>query len=159
MNRLLKLETEMLRLIAAQEEKPVARDETLDFERLHMASSAETAWLLAEARGVDAQLAACACCVHDIGRILTGKQAGHAEAGYLPVQDFLRACGLFSEAEIQAMALAVRNHSSKTVIGTPLEEIVKDADVIACWHYGYPFDRPEKKQRYDAWREGRPLVL
>jgi uncharacterized protein len=34
-------------------------------------------------RDVDPEMAACACAVHDYGRIVTGKQAGHAEAGYM----------------------------------------------------------------------------
>ena len=49
--------------------------------------------------------------------------------------------------------LAVKNHSSKTVLGTPIEEIVKDADVIDCYQYGLPFDRPEKRSRYERWEK------
>jgi uncharacterized protein len=150
MNRVYQLLTKFYDVINAQD--PAAeRDETLDWERLHSASSARLGWLLALERGADAELAAAAAAVHDYGRILTGKQHNHAEAGYLPVQDFLRRTALFNEEEIDLIALAVKNHSSKTVVGTPIEEIVKDADVIDCYQYGMPFDRPEKKTRYDAW--------
>ena len=51
------------------------------------------------------------------------------------------------------IATAVKNHSLKTETGTPIEEIVKDADVIDCYQLGLPFDRPEKEQRYNQWRE------
>ena len=108
-------------------------------------SSARVAWLLALRRGADPELAAAAAAVHDYGRIVTGRQADHAEAGYLPVREFLRENKLFSDAEIETIALAVKNHSSKTVVGTAIEEIVKDADVIDCCQYGLPFDRPEKR--------------
>ena len=77
-------------VIDQQEGKVSERDETLDCERIHMASSARCAWLLAMQRGIEPELAACAAAVHDYGRILTGKQKDHAEAGYEPVKRFLK---------------------------------------------------------------------
>ena len=153
MNRLLFLETELNKVIRQQEGRLNERDETLAWESVHMASSARCAWLLAMERGVNPELAACAAAVHDFGRILTGKQKDHAEAGYEPVKVFLKETGIFDEEEIEIIATAVKNHSLKTEIGSPIEEIVKDADVIDCYQFGYPFDRPEKKARYDKWRE------
>ena len=152
MNRVALLQLELLKIIDAQDTS-VQRDETLDWERLHMASSARAAWLLGLRRVVNPELAAAAAAVHDYGRIITGKQAGHAEAGYHPVQEFLKGTGLFSPDEIAVIAMAVKNHSSKTVVGTPIDEIVKDADVIDCYQYGLPFDRPEKRARYEAWEK------
>lgn len=153
MNRLLFLETKLHQLILEQDGKVEERDETLAWESIHMASSARCAWTLAMERGVDPELAACAAAVHDFGRILTGKQKGHAEYGYEPVKVFLRETGKFTEEEIEKIALAVKNHSLKTEVGTPIEEIVKDADVIDCYQLGLPFDRPEKEERYRKWRE------
>lgn len=144
-------------MIDAQEGKAADRDESLDWERLHMASSARCAWMLAMERGADPELAACAAAVHDYGRILTGRQKGHAEAGYEPVRGFLKETGLFSEEEIERIAVAVKHHSLKTETGTMIEEIVKDADVIDCYQYGCPFDRPEKEVRYEAWRKDHEL--
>ena len=154
MSRILVLQYKLLEVIRTRPEM-AERDETLEWEQVHMASASRTAYLLALERGVDPELAACAAAVHDFGRILTGKQANHAEAGYLPVRDFLRDTGLFSETEIDTISLAVKNHSSKMVVGTPIEEIVKDADVIDCYQYGAPFDRPEKETRYREWLEKR----
>ena len=158
MNRLLKLENMLLEVIDKQEGKKENRDETLNWERLHMASSARIAWQIAmkrnamqQAHRVDPEIAACAAAVHDFGRILTGIQKGHAEAGFVPVKVFLKETELFSEEEIYIIAEAVKNHSSKTVEGAPLEEIVKDADVVDCYQYGLPFDRSEKEQRYRKW--------
>ena len=163
MNRLLKLENLMLDVINQQEGKMEHRDETLNWERIHMASSARLAWQMAMERNgegqpfVDPELAACAAAVHDYGRILTGCQKDHAAAGFEPVKVFLGKSGLFTDEEIQAVSEAVKNHSSKTVTGTHLEEIVKDADVVDCYQYGYPFDRPEKKERYLNWLKDRGL--
>ena len=152
MNRLLELENLILDVINQQEGKIEDRDETLNWERIHMASSARLAWEMAlERKNADPEIAACAAAVHDFGRILTGRQKGHAEAGYEPVRVFLKESGLFTEEETEIIARAVKNHSSKTETGTVVEEIVKDADVVDCYQYGYPFDRPEKEERYRAW--------
>ncbi|NLM84673.1 MAG: HD domain-containing protein [Clostridiales bacterium] len=155
MNRVYLLQRRLLALIDRQDPQ-AQRDEPLDFERLHLASCARVAWLLALERGVDPELAAAAAAMHDIGRIVTGRQSGHAEAGYEPARAFLKESGLFGDDEIEIIATAVKNHSSKTVVGTPVEEIVKDADVIDCYHYGFPFDRPEKEERYNKWLGSRP---
>ena len=154
--RLLPLQTAYLQLIARQEGVLDHRDETLDWERMHMASSARLAYLMAQERGEDPDLAACAAAIHDIGRVLTGRQAGHAEAGEGPARAFLRETGLFSSQEIELLAAAVRNHSKKSEVGHPIEEIVKDSDVVDCYQYGLPFAREEQRARYQAWLAQRP---
>lgn len=108
--------------------------------------------MLAEERGVDPILAAAACAVHDYGRIITGRQEGHAEAGYLPVQEFLKNLEpkLFTDDEINQIALAVKNHSKKGEVGTQLEEIVKDADVLDFYQYGYNMARKEQQDRLES---------
>lgn len=157
MNRLLAVQTALLELIDAQEGKLPQRDEPLSWERVHMASAARIGWLMAEERGEDPCLAACACAVHDIGRIVTGRQEGHAEAGREPVRGFLGGLELFSGGEIDLIACAVACHSSKTAIGSPLEEIVKDADVVDCRLYGLPFTKEGQKERFDRWTHRHSL--
>lgn len=149
MKRLLRLQSQLLRQIEKYEESVPERDKFIDWERVHMASCARLGYLMAQTRGVDPELASCACAVHDYGRIITGKQEGHAEAGYLPGKEFLRSTGLFTEDEIEIMGLAIYNHSRKSETGTPIEEIVKDADVIDFYQYGFGFSREEQKLRYE----------
>jgi len=149
MKRLLRLQSQLLREIKKYEKLVPERDKFIDWERVHMASCARLGYLMAQTRGVDPELASCACAVHDYGRIITGKQEGHAEAGYLPGKEFLRNTGLFTEDEIETIGLAINNHSRKSEIGTPIEEIVKDADVIDFYQYGFGFSRDEQKLRYE----------
>lgn len=153
MNRVLELESAVLEVIREQEGRQIPRDESLTWEVLHMASCARLAWEMAEERDVDPELAACAAAVHDFGRILTGKQEGHAEAGYAPVREFLTATRLFEPWQVDAIAEAVRCHSSKDQVGTPLAEIVKDADVVDCHQYGIQgaLNGPEREKRYQNW--------
>ena len=153
MNRILQIQFAVLRVIDFQADIqiPGGRDKPLDWERVHMASCARTAMFVAKKRGVDPELAACAAAVHDFGRSITGIHKNHAEVGYVPVQRFLHKEGIFTDEEIAQIAMAVKNHSSKTVIGSPLDEVVKDADIIDCYELGVTLDRPEKSQRYEAW--------
>lgn len=155
-DRLMRLQAAYLDFISAQEGKLACRDETLNWERMHMASCARLGWLLALERGEDPELAACACAIHDIGRVVTGRQAGHAAAGLEPARAFLTAAGLFSAGEVEELAQAVARHSDKSVTGTPMEEIVKDSDVVDCFQYGLPFARPEQERRYQNWLDSRP---
>lgn len=150
MKRLLRLQSQLLREIEKYEKLVPERDKPIDWERVHMASCARLGYLLAEARGVDPELASCACAVHDYGRIMTGRQTGHAEAGCLPGMEFLKRTGLFTADEIMMIGQAIRNHSKKSEVGTPIEEIVKDADVIDFYQYGFGFSREEQKLRYES---------
>jgi uncharacterized protein len=147
--KLFRLQSSLLKEIDYYEKMVPERDHFIDWERVHISSCAKLGYLLAEERGVDPELAACACACHDYGRIITGKQKGHAEAGYEPVQEFLAKTKLFTEEEIKKIAVAVKNHSQKSEVGSPLEEIVKDADVLDFHQYGFEFPREEQKKRLE----------
>ena len=136
-----------LKFISESDLEGMARDEDIDWEIIHMVSSARIAYYLAEERGIDPDLAATACAIHDIGRVITGKQDGHAEGGFEPAKKFLLDMKLFSEEEIDQVSLAVKNHSKKGEIGSQLEEIVKDADMLDMHMYGRELEREEQKQR------------
>ena len=150
MKKILRLQSALLKEIDKYEKLIPERDHFIDWERVHITSCAKIGYIMAEKRGVDPILAAAACACHDYGRIITGKQPGHAEAGYEPVQVFLKNTGLFNDDEISQIAIAVKNHSKKAEIGSPLEEIVKDADVLDLYQYGYDVARKEQQDRLEA---------
>lgn len=149
MKIILELQSALLREIDKYEKLVPERSHSIDWERVHISSCAKLGYLIAEKRGVDPILASCACACHDYGRIITGKQEGHAEAGYEPVQEFLKKTELFSDEDISAIAVAVKNHSKKSEVGSPLEEIVKDADVLDFHQYGYEMPRKEQQDRLE----------
>ncbi len=149
MRELLELQSALLKEIDKYEKIVTERDEPIDWERVHISSCAKLGYLMAEKRGVDPILAASACAIHDYGRIITGKQENHAEAGYVPVQEFLKKTELFTEEEIKILSIAVKNHSNKSEVGNPIEEIVKDADVLDFHQYGYKMNRAEQQARLD----------
>ncbi len=146
MNRLFEIQVKLLNKINTCDDNS-SRDHSLDWERIHLVSCAKVGELLALKRGENAELAAIACSIHDYGRILSGKQNNHAEEGYGPAKEFLAETGYFNEEETEMLSQAVRNHSSKEKVGTWLEEIVKDADVLDCYQYGMPLEREEQRKR------------
>ena len=156
-DRLLAVQNAMLTKINALEIKeramaePPHRDETLHWERIHLASSARIAKDMAVERGENPELAAIATALHDIGRIITGKQKDHAHQGAEPARKLLEQLGLFTDDEIRIITGAVYNHTDKDVIGTDLEEIVKDADVVDCFEFGMELPRPEQRARYQRY--------
>ena len=150
MNRLMKTQGFLFDEIDRYAKLVPERDATPIYEKIHAVGSGKIGYILGLQRGLDPDLAAAAATIHDYGRIVTGKQEGHAEAGYEPVQEFLRRTELYTEEEIQALALAVKNHSRKSEVGSPLEEIAKDADVLDFHQYGYTMPRQEQQDRLDA---------
>ena len=151
MKKILRLQSALLKEIDKYEKLIPECSHFIDWERVHITSCAKIGYMLAEERGVDPILAAAACAVHDYGRIITGKLTG-AATGYLPVQECLKNLDpkLFTEDEIAQIAIAVKNHSKKGEVGSPLEEIVKDADVLDFYQYGYDVARKEQQDRLEA---------
>lgn len=147
MNKVLKLQGMLLKKIAEFEDSSLERDYPLEWEKIHMVSCARIGYILALKRGVDPELAAIACALHDYGRIVTGKQQGHAPAGYEPLKAFLNNCDGFPAEKVEILAQAAKNHSNKQDVGTQLEEIVKDADVLDCYQYGQALAREEQRKR------------
>ena len=153
-DRLLSVQNAMLTLINTLESQPtVERDETLHWERIHLASSARIAKDMAVKRGVNPELASIATALHDIGRIVTGKQKDHAHQGAEPARKLLEELNLFTEEEIVLLTQAVYNHTDKAIIGNEIEEIVKDADVVDCFEFGMELPREEQRARYRRYVE------
>lgn len=158
MHKLLRLQSELLQEIDKYEKIVTERDHFIDWERVHIISCAKLGYLMGQERGVDPILAASACAIHDYGRIITGKQAGHAEAGYLPVKEFLKKINIFTKDEIEILSMAVKNHSNKSEVGETIEEIVKDADVLDFYQYGYEMPRVEQKVRLERLLGGKVKI-
>lgn len=124
----------------------IERDYPIIWEKAHATSCAQIGRMLAEMRSVDIEQAALACALHDIGRWETGKQLEHALKGEDPVRRFL-AEGKYAKNSIDGIVKAVINHSKKEQIGTPLEELVKDADLLDCHWHGEHIQKPYHMDR------------
>ncbi|MCX7678545.1 MAG: HD domain-containing protein [Spirochaetes bacterium] len=127
-------------LVTIESHKGISREYPLEWEYVHASSTAQIGRLLALKRMIDPELAAIACYLHDVGRIITGKQEGHAKAGEKITRKILSRHNIDSNT-VENIVAAIINHSAKEKIGSPLEELVKDADVIDCALYGIVFQK------------------
>lgn len=150
MKRCYQVSREFLKFLNEQERLDIRRPFSLVWERIHSIGSARAASILAAKRGIDVVLAYAAGALHDFGRIVTARQEDHALNGYKPVQDFLDGMKIFDEQEIEKIALAVKSHTSKAVIGTPLEEIAKDCDILDSFFLGIAMRTEKHAQRLTA---------
>ena len=128
-------------LLDSIEKQRSERDYPIMWEKVHAVSCAQIGRMLAEKRGADIEQAGLACALHDIGRWITGRQHDHAPKGEDAVRRFL-AEKQGTDEEKEQIVQAVINHSKKDEIGTPLEEIVKDADILDCYWYGEDIMKP-----------------
>ncbi|MDQ7096047.1 HD domain-containing protein [Desulfosporosinus sp. PR] len=111
------------------------RDYPIIWEKVHATSCAQIGRMLAQKRQVDGEQAALACALHDSGRWVSGRQENHAPKGEELTRRFLKTRNFPLDVQEQIVQ-AVVNHSQKDKIGTPLEELVKDADILDCYWYG-----------------------
>jgi uncharacterized protein len=132
---------EILKLLNVLDEQKMDRDYPLSWERVHATSCSQIGRLLAIKRGVDTELAAFVCSVHDIGRWYTGRQADHARHGEEPIRRFLDQLKFPADVK-EEIVQSVIHHSDKENVGSPLEEIVKDADILDCYLHGDEIKKP-----------------
>lgn len=71
-----------------------------------------------------------AALLHDIGRSGTEVERDHAVAGSEIVADYLAGMDAFSEDEVAQIVLAVRYHNAIGEDKSPLQGIVRDADIM-----------------------------
>lgn len=106
------------------------------FELKHSSSVTQFGRVLAQKRGLNPELAAIICAMHDIYVFTTGRVTDHAHKGAPIARKVLEKTKKFTATEIKLITAAVYNHSDKHVISkNPYVELVKDADVFDCGLY------------------------
>lgn len=135
--------------LTACEDSVFDRSMTVNQELAHAVGTARLAQLLALKRNIDPEMAFILGLLHDIGRIVTGIKKDHALTGKDLVKGYLVESGDFSLEEIEGLVNAVGNHSFKDGVGTPLEELIKDADVLDGYFSGRPSSKPESVSRLE----------
>ena len=120
---------------------------------VHMFGVAQACVLLAMRRGEDIELAAAAGYLHDIATYTTGSALDHAHRGAEMARQILQEAGIFSEEEIGRICQAIFFHSDKKMENGPLEEILKDADVMQHCLYDPGYVAKKEKERYKKIRK------
>lgn len=140
-----------LRAFIANELRNMEDMDKRDSALLHLNGVSLAATLLAEKRGLDSELAAMAGLLHDMAAYRSGSYDDHAHRGADYARDVLRAMGETTEDEIDQICSMIYHHDDKQVIDSPLDEVLKDADVIHhCFNDLSKPVKDKEKARFNA---------
>ena len=96
----------------------------------HLHGVALAAAMLAKKRGEDAELATMAGLLHDLYAYKSGSYDDHARLGAEYARKLLEKTALTTPEETDVVCSAILHHDSKAETDGPMDEILKDADVI-----------------------------
>lgn len=96
----------------------------------HLHGVALAAAILAKKRGEDAEIATMAGLLHDLYAYKAGSYDDHARLGADYAGKVLKKLGITSPEETEIICSAIRNHDGKDTADAPMDEILKDADVL-----------------------------
>lgn len=113
---------------------------------VHLYGVSQACGLLAMKRGENVELAVIAGMLHDISSYATMTSDDHAHKGADMAKDILEALNIFSKDEIETICTAIYYHSDKELVHNPLDEILKDADVMQHVFYN-PLDAVKEHEQ------------
>lgn len=118
---------------------------------VHLYGACLAAAILARRRGEDPELASMAALLHDLYAYRHGTCEDHARRGACLAREILEGLGLTSPEETDRICTAIRRHSSKGAADGPLDEVLKDADVLQhCMDDPSGPVRAGERLRYEA---------
>ena len=96
----------------------------------HLHGVSLAAAMIAKKRGEDPELASMAGLLHDLYAYKSGSYDDHAHKGAVYAREVLEKLGATSKEETDIICSAIWHHDSKAEIDSPMDEVLKDADVI-----------------------------
>ena len=96
----------------------------------HLHGVALAAAMLAKVRGEDAELATMAGLLHDLYAYKSGSYDDHAHLGADYARKLLEKLAITTPEETDVVCSAIWHHDGKAEVDGPMDEILKDADVI-----------------------------
>lgn len=97
---------------------------------MHLYGVSLAATMIAKKRGLDPEIASMAAMLHDLYAYKTGSYNDHAHKGADLARKILGELKLTDDVETELICSAIYHHDDKLVTDTPMDEILKDADVI-----------------------------
>ena len=117
----------------------------------HLYGVSLAAQMLAKKRDLDQELAAMAGMLHDMHAYKTGSYDDHAHLGADLAKEILGELGLTTPEETDIICSAIYHHDDKATIDGPMDELLKDADVIDhCFKDASKPVKEKEQKRYDA---------
>lgn len=97
---------------------------------VHLYGVSLAATILAKKRGQDPELASMAAMLHDLHAYKTGSYDDHAHKGAELAREILSELKLTDPEETDLICSAIYHHDDKLLTDGPMDELLKDADVI-----------------------------
>ena len=97
---------------------------------VHLYGVSLAATMIAKKRGLDPEIASMAAMLHDLHAYKTGSYDDHAHKGADLAREILGELKLTDDAETEMICSAIYHHDDKLVEDSPMDEVLKDADVI-----------------------------
>ena len=120
----------------------------------HLYGVSLAATMLAMKRGLDPELAAMSAMLHDLHAYKSGSYDDHAHKGAELAREILTELGLTNQEETEIICSAIYHHDDKRSVDAPMDELLKDADVIHHTMNDTAKPIKEKEQeRYDRISE------
>ena len=117
----------------------------------HLYGVSLAATLLAEKRGLDPELCSMAAMLHDLHAYKTGSYDDHAQKGAELARQILGELNLTNAEETDLICSAIYHHDDKYAFGSPMDELLKDADVIHhCFNDVSKPVKEKEQARYDG---------
>ena len=117
----------------------------------HLYGVSLAATMIAKKRGLDPELAAMAAMLHDLHAYKTGSYDDHAHKGAALAGEILGELKLTNEEETEMICSAIYHHDDKLVVDAPMDEVLKDADVIHhCMNDLSKAVKDKEKARFEA---------
>ena len=117
----------------------------------HLYGVSLAAQMLAKKRGLDPELAAMAGMLHDMYAYKTGSYEDHAHLGADLANTILGKLELTTPEETDVICSAIYHHDDKASVDSPMDELLKDADVLDhCFKDSSKPVKEKEQKRYDA---------
>jgi uncharacterized protein len=122
---------------------------------VHLYGVSATCALLALKRGLDAQLAAVAGMLHDFSTYQRADGTDHDRLSAEGARRLLTGLDVFSPDEVDTICQAILHHRAKGELHAPMDELLKDADVLQhyLYHPGFQQQATEEPRITAALRE------
>ena len=131
------------------EQMPDAGKRTGAIAHLYGVSLAAT--MLAKKRGLDPELASMSAMLHDLHAYKSGSYEDHTHKGAELAREILGTLGLTTAEETETICTAIFHHDDKQVADSPMDELLKDADVIHhCMNDVSKAVKDKEKARYES---------
>lgn len=118
---------------------------------VHLYGVSLAAAMIAKKRGLDSELSSMAAMLHDLYAYESGSYDDHAHKGAELARQILDELGLTGSEETDIICSAIYHHDDKLIVDSPMDEVLKDADVIHhCMNDLSKAVKDKEKARYES---------